>query len=111
MSQPIKYAEAAQKQTEIVQEEKDLMILRFNNGQVEYTINKSAELLEREHKRREKNLANSLQVRMNKAIEEIEKRRCQNRQKDMEDYGYDHYTKDFYYECPESSEEENSEEE
>ena len=111
MSQPMNYAQVAQKKEEIVREEKDVMILRYNDGRVECTINKSAELLEREQIRREKKLANSLQVRMNKAIEEIEKRRWQYRKRDIESYGYDQYTKDFYYECPESSdsESENSE--
>jgi hypothetical protein len=110
MSQPMNYAQVAQKTEEFVREEKDLLVLRFKDGRVEYTLNKSEELLELERKR-EKKLANSLQVRMKKAVEEIETRRRQNRKKDMDDYGYDHYTKEFYYTCPETSESEISDEE
>ena len=110
MSQPMNYAQVAQKKEEIVREEKDLLILRFKDGRVEYTLNKSEKLLELE-RNREKKLANSLQVRMKKAVEEIETRRRQNRIKDMDDYGYDHYTQEFYYNCPETSESEISDEE
>lgn len=46
-----------------------------------------------------------IQQRMNKAIDEIEARRQMYRKKDLEDYGYDHYTQEFYYE-PEEEEEE-----
>jgi len=103
------YAQVAQKQEEVVRQEKDVLILTYENGNVKYTISKSAEFLEREYAELEKKLANSLQVRMNRAIGEIEERRRQNRKRDMDEYGYDHYTKEFYYECPETPE--NSDEE
>ena len=102
------YAQVAQTEQKIVREEKDLLILTFKDGSVEYTINKSQELLERERIQAEKN-AISLEVRMAKAVREIERRRQEYRQKDIEAYGYDHYTKEFYYECPESSDEEEDE--
>lgn len=104
MAQSMNYAKVAQKQQTVVQEVKDLLLLTFKDGMVDYRINKSQELLERERIQAERNAA--FEVRMAKAIEEMEKRRQAYRQKDMEDYGYDHYTKEFYYECPESSDEE-----
>ena len=104
MSQSMNYAEIAQKQKDIVCEVKDLLILTFKDGMVDYRINKSQELLERERIQAEKDAA--FEVRMAKAIEEMETRRQAYRQKDMDDYGYDHYTQEFYYECPESSDEE-----
>lgn len=102
MSQAINYAQVAKQQKEIIREEKDVLLLTYENGIVKYRINKSAEFLERERISLEKKLANSLEVRMNKAIEEMETRRQQYRKKDMDNYGYDHYTKEFYYECPEA---------
>ena len=42
---------------------------------------------------------------MSKAVSEIEQRRIMYKEKDLENYGYDHYTKEFYYE-PESDSEE-----
>ena len=42
---------------------------------------------------------------MSKAVAEIEERRIMYKEKDLENYGYDHYTKEFYYE-PESDSEE-----
>jgi len=103
------YAQVANKQKKVVCEEKDVLILTYEDGQVKYRINKSAEFLEREYAELEKKLANLLQVRMNRAIGEIEERRRQNRKRDMDEYGYDHYTQEFYYECPETPE--NSDEE
>ena len=108
MAQSMNYAEVAQKQKDIVCEQKDLLILSFKEGKVQYTINKSQELLERERIQAEKN-AISLEADMAKAVADIERRRQEYREKDMEDYGYDHYTKEFYYECPESSDEEEEE--
>ena len=111
MSQAMNYAQVANKQKKVVCEEKDVLILTYEDGKVNYKISKSAEFLEREHAELEKKLANSLQVRMNRAIEEIEARRCERRKKDMDEYGYDHYTKEFYYECPETPENSDDEEE
>ena len=43
---------------------------------------------------------------MNRAIAAMEKRREQYRDQDLDDYGYDHYTQDFYYHLEDDSEEE-----
>ena len=99
------YVKMAQTETTVVNLEKDVLILKFENGKVVYSINKSEELLE-QHRLEAEKREDSLRVSMNKAVISIENRRLQFRRKQMEEYGYDHYTKEFYYECPESSDEE-----
>ena len=47
-----------------------------------------------------------LHYEMSKAVTAIEERRIMYRMKDLENYGYDHYTQEFYYEQPESDSEE-----
>lgn len=97
------YANVAQIPTvEVVQEIKDVLLMKFDNGKVVYTLNKSKEYKEEEKKTMEKN---SLHVQMCKAIAEIEARRIEYRKRDLVNYGYDYYTKEFYY-CPENSEDE-----
>jgi hypothetical protein len=43
---------------------------------------------------------------MSKAVAAIEERRIMYRMKDLENYGYDHYTQEFYYEPEESDSDE-----
>lgn len=59
---------------------------------------KSADTLNREKKKKEKEELEDENYRMNMAIEEMELRRLGYRAKDIEDYGYDKYTEEFYYE-------------
>lgn len=47
-----------------------------------------------------------LHYEMSKAVAAIEERRIMYRMKDLENYGYDHYTQEFYYEQKSDSEEE-----
>lgn len=43
---------------------------------------------------------------MSKAVTEIEERRIMYKEKELENYGYDHYTQEFYYEPESDSDEE-----
>jgi hypothetical protein len=47
-----------------------------------------------------------VEKQMSKAVAEIEERRIMYKEKDLENYGYDHYTKEFSYEPESDSEEE-----
>ncbi len=47
-----------------------------------------------------------MEKQMSKAVAEIEERRIMYREKDLENYGYDHYTQEFSYEPESDSEEE-----
>jgi hypothetical protein len=91
----------------VIQE--DHVFMKWDNGVVyEYGM-KSKDTIKREQKQAEKQakkeeLENDLDYQMNLAIEKIEERRIAYRNKDLEDYGYDNYTKDFYYEPPEEEE-------
>ena len=103
-----RYAEALKKQATIVQEkEKDVLLLSYHEGNVKYELIKSKEYEERQQKEAEKKkFRNSLVVQMQKAVEEIDARQAYYRLKDMNEYGYDHYTQEFYYKFPESDSEE-----
>lgn len=109
MSHAMNYAEMAKKQQEVIKEkEKDVLFLKFKDGIVHYSIDKSDDLLEQERLQAEKEMEDSLEVRMSKAVLDIERRRRRYRKEDMQNYGFDSYTKEFYYKCPESSEEEDN---
>ena len=87
----------------------DQLVLTWKNGVVYEYGPKSEDTKKREKMQEERRarmeLENDIQLRMNRAIEEIEQRRIAYRLKDLEDYGYDKYTNDFYYEPEESNEE------
>ena len=74
------------------------VLIRFDKNNIVYEEGEKSEAL--------KQPVYDIQQRMNKAIDEIEARRQMYKEKDLEDYGYDHYTQDFYYEPEEESEEE-----
>lgn len=86
----------------------DQLVLRWNNGVVYEYGPKSEETKKREQMQEEKRermeIENSIHVQMGKAVAEIENRRLAYRLKDLEEYGYDKYTNEFYYE-PEPEEE------
>ena len=47
-----------------------------------------------------------LDQQMSKAVAEIEQRRIMYKEKELENYGYDNYTQEFYYEPESESDEE-----
>lgn len=104
-SKSMNYAAMAQKPEEkIVQENPDMLMLKFVDGKVTYTFNKSQSFIETEKAEAEKYLAkNSIDAQMRRAVADIDKRRRYYRNQDFNNYGYDKYTKEFYYTCPESS--------
>jgi hypothetical protein len=99
------YAKVSKTEKKVVLEEKDVLVIKYKDGNIVYSMNKSEEFLKRERFEAEKR-EDLLRVQMNKAVNNIEFRRSEYKRKELEDYGFDNYTKEFYYECPESSDEE-----
>uniref|UniRef100_A0A6C0HST1 Uncharacterized protein n=1 Tax=viral metagenome TaxID=1070528 RepID=A0A6C0HST1_9ZZZZ len=99
----LNYAAIAKKEEVKVDEEvEDMLLLKFVDGEVVYSMKKSEDLLQKEAKELEKKKGNTIGVQMNKAIDDIVRRKNEHRTKILNDYGYDSYTNEFYYE-PEST--------
>jgi len=109
MSSQSNYAAVVQKPEEkIVQKEMDMLLLTFVDGKVNYEMNKSQTFLEEEKEEHAKWMTkNSIDAQMRRAVSDIDKRRNEYRKQDIINYGYDKYTKEFYYqESSDSSDEE-----
>ena len=101
----MEYAQALKKRAVVKEEEaKDVLILTFHNGEVQYRMNKTPALEEKLKREAEaESSKNSLAARMQKAVNDISDRQAAYKKKDLEDYGYDHYLQDYSYKCPSDS--------